>query len=58
MELELKREDEGQNPYVSPLLNPLIAEYDDEEYSDPESGSNFRDRSVSANRSRAGSTLM
>jgi hypothetical protein len=55
MELELKREDEGQNPYVSPLLNPLIAEYDDEEYSDPESGSNFRDRSVSANRSRAGS---
>ena len=55
MELEVKREDEGQNPYVSPLLNPLIAEYDDEEYSDPESGSNFRDRSVSANRSRAGS---
>ena len=55
MELEVKREDEGQNPYVSPLLNPLIAEYDDEEYSDAESGSNFRDRSVSANRSRAGS---
>ena len=30
----------------------------DEEYSDAESGSIFRDRSVSANRSRAGSTLM
>ena len=29
MELELKREDEGLNPYVSPLLNLLIADYDE-----------------------------
>ena len=29
--LEVKREDEGMDPYVSPLLNPLLAEEDNDE---------------------------
>ncbi len=31
LNLEVKREDEGHMPYVSPLLNPLVAD-DDEDY--------------------------
>ena len=54
MDLELKREDEGMDPYVSPLLNPLVVEDDEgsayEENS--ESGSQGR-RSRSATPSRS-----
>ncbi|GFH50854.1 predicted protein [Chaetoceros tenuissimus] len=44
MDLELKREDEGMDPYVSPLLNPLVVE-DDE-------GSAYEENSVQGSQGR------